>query len=1618
MWQFPLPRFGSLGLEEVAGAADAFQPVEGGAGRACRGANSTDTQGSYYDYYHPSVVTTMSRCKALCIETSGCQGIQFSIHGCQIWTRVGGIQSTAPSPDLTCLSYKPFRLVDGFSDRSCRGTSMQDNAPSNFLSLTSPSLAACQSSCAQEPGCKGVEYNVSGTACEVWTLPSGITASVASPGTTCMRYEPFVAADGGLNRSCRGADVDDDWPSYYVVREYTWSSGPSIEECKGQCLSTPGCRGVEYTKAQCKIWTRQGGIQATAASPGSLCLRFGPFDPLELLDAFWPFDGADRACRGSSRTDLLPSYYTSVGPDKAASLEACKSLCVRTAGCKAIQFTSTECQLWTKSGGVEATVAQPGSSCLLFRPFRAVDGAEDRRCASSGANGGASDSQPSDSLASCQMLCQDSPWCAGISFESGNCSVHTGEFSSEASQGSQCLSYEPFVTVDGGVDRACRGSHEDDLSSYYYKGYALTEVPTLEGCKLRCAATEQCQGLDFSAEGCKVWNRTEGIQATKASPGSHCLRYGRRDPVLDTSSFKPVDGGVGRACRGQDETDNLDSHYTVHVFWPENSTLEACQQLCMETLACKGVEFRLGACEIWTLAGGIQASVGAPGRTCMRYEPFQSVDGFSDRVCRGSSSSDTQDSYYAIYSPTQAPSMEACQSLCKTTPGCQGIEYRGWCEVWTRPDGIGAVAPSLGSQCLRYQPFAGVDGGVNRACRGVDPTDSWSIYYTVFAQEQAATVEACKAKCIAASGCRGIQFQPGRCEVWTRRAGIGATVASAGTICMRYDTFNVAEASDAFVTVGPNQACRGSSPTDDQPSYYILRGPDVAANEEECRLLCMATPECQGIDFSSDGCKVWTRKAGIESSAAWGGATCLRYDPFEPVDGGEGRACRGADVNDDSQDNYVLHTVATVPTLVDCKIKCASTTGCKGVSFSESGCQVWIRSGGIQASAPSSSSCFRYMPFTPVGGNDQACRGAHSQDNNASYYQSFSPEQVPSMELCRLRCAATDGCTGVEFGALGCKVWTRFEGIQATEFVAGSLCLRFGSPSPLLRASAFKPVDGGVGRACRGQDETDNLDSHYTVHVFWPENSTLEACQQLCMETLACKGVEFRLGACEIWTLAGGIQASVGAPGRTCMRYEPFQSVDGFSDRVCRGSSSSDTQDSYYAIYSPTQAPSMEACQSLCKTTPGCQGIEYRGWCEVWTRPDGIGAVAPSLGSQCLRYQPFAGVDGGVNRACRGVDPTDSWSIYYTVFAQEQAATVEACKAKCIAASGCRGIQFQPGRCEVWTRRAGIGATVASAGTICMRYDTFNVAEASDAFVTVGPNQACRGSSPIDDQPSYYILRGPDVAANEEECRLLCMATPECQGIDFSSDGCKVWTRKAGIESSAAWGGATCLRYDPFEPVDGGEGRACRGADVNDDSQDNYVLHTVATVPTLVDCKIKCASTTGCKGVSFSESGCQVWIRSGGIQASAPLSSSSCFRYMPFTPVGGNDQACRGAHSQDNNASYYQSFSPEQVPSMELCRLRCAATDGCTGVEFGALGCKVWTRFEGIQATEFVAGSLCLRFGSPNELLDAGAFRPIDGGVDHACRGRNETDNLDEYYTLFWAWPENASLQACQDRCA
>jgi len=170
---------------------------------------------------------------------------------------------------------------------------------------------------------------------------------------------------------------------------------------------------------------------------------------------------------------------------------------------------------------------------------------------------------------------------------------------------------------------------------------------------------------------------------------------------------------------------------------------------------------------------------------------------------------DNSAKYYQV--STGIPDLESCKALCVGRPGCVGVEFhkRGRCEVWTRPEGIGATAGVPGYRCLRYVPttsstskaaswttttttratatpdFSEIDGGENRACRGASSMDNSAKYYQV--STGIPDLESCKALCVGRPGCVGVEFHKrGRCEVWTRPEGIGATARVPGYHCLRY----------------------------------------------------------------------------------------------------------------------------------------------------------------------------------------------------------------------------------------------------------------------------------------------------------------------------------------------------------------------------------------------------------------------------------------------------------------------------------------------------------------------------------------------------------------------------------------------------------------------------------------------------------------------------------------------------------------------------------------------------------------------------------------------------------------------------------------------------------------
>lgn len=171
------------------------------------------------------------------------------------------------------------------------------------------------------------------------------------------------------------------------------------------------------------------------------------------------------------------------------------------------------------------------------------------------------------------------------------------------------------------------------------------------------------------------------------------------------------------------------------------------------------------------------------------------------------------------------------------------------------------------------------DAGDHRwACRGRTPLDNSESYYELHLG--VSSVADCQAKCVAiAPRCVGIEYSRannGRCEVWTRSAGIEA-VASPNIpgdfICIRYG-WPVNE-NLVWAEGGTGRVCRGDSSTDKQNEYFLLVSSETL---QGCKGRCAAAKVCYGLSYhqASGRCELWTRP--VRATAPLTGFTCLRFD--------------------------------------------------------------------------------------------------------------------------------------------------------------------------------------------------------------------------------------------------------------------------------------------------------------------------------------------------------------------------------------------------------------------------------------------------------------------------------------------------------------------------------------------------------------------------------------------------------------------------------------------------------------------------------------------------------------------------------------------------------------------
>jgi len=284
----------------------------------------------------------------------------------------------------------------------------------------------------------------------------------------------------------------------------------------------------------------------------------------------------------------------------------------------------------------------------------------------------------------------------------------------------------------------------------------------------------------------------------------------------------------------------------------------------------------------------------------------------------------------------------------------------------------------------------------------------------------------------------------------------------------------------------------------------------------------------------------------------------------------------------------------------------------------------------------------------------------------------------------------------------------------------------------------------------------------------------------------------------------------------TSMSTSNFELLNG-ADQACRGSGSSDNSDSYYNLHSGVG--SIGECQAKCKELSNiCQGIEYnraRGRCEVWTRSGGIQATRPVSGYSCYLYVPnvdtatstalpmsqLEPVNGGTNKACRGANSSDNLASYYTVHAGLFG--LSECYAKCAEASNlCQGIEhnIESGRCEVWTRAAGIQATRTVSGYSCYRYNPDAETGTTTSTVTTTTASTTQTSSTsttghvtscgqVNDRCEGDNVQGIECCVSGLICNKIDDYYSQCEKDESSAYPCaQLWEQCGGT----GWAGPTC----------------------------------------------------------------------------------------------------------------------------------------------------------------------------------------------------------------------------------
>mmetsp|Transcript_41972 Transcript_41972/g.96363 ORF Transcript_41972/g.96363 Transcript_41972/m.96363 type:complete len:1137 (-) Transcript_41972:39-3449(-) len=626
--------------------------------------------------------------------------------------------------------------------------------------------------------------------------------------------------------------------------------------------------------------------------------------------------------------------------------------------------------------------------------------------------------------------------------------------------------------------------------------------------------------------------------------------------------FSPVDGGVGRACRGNSSTDNSESYYSRYA---DIYTLEGCKERCAEDVDCKGVEWTAHflRCEVWTKE--IETSVSNSRYVCLNYTapPTTTTTTRATTTLSSSTGQTGQDDGFCRY---------ASQDI------YLGGEWTDTSYVGnTMPDGSGtSCMPRLYDQPAIEECMSGtwmvLMGGSNTALMMVRLL--WML---------GASLEAEIPREVFSSDVFDVIVEDG--ELTYRR-----DIALAADSLWDSDSDRIAIESALLEAPAP------SGVADSRIRVTIFRTRfwdqvDAALGILECHAFPAAWSSAPiflhiqvsawyvyCVDWKESWCPYTTLKS---QSVAGGQATFQSYverissrldvftgprgrgekhgasivlaqDPFndewtlKTIEGWQASGCHSHRVRlvrtDEFQQNgspftrmlaghadvvsatwqWMLLLGGACTTSVPAQGNTLSfDSTCSGTEYEEivaESCAICgVDTPPCNAECMSNrfeAKCSAYISFCGEVGGCRSWECVHSTD--CAYRvecDSSLGSCTPEAEQEEWRASDNDDCTALEEPR--CEIQTT---VTTTE--------------PAI--SGFLGVNGGTDRACRGDDVDDNLEDYYITRF---PIATLDLCQTLCEARLSCVGIEYWSEAtrCELWDKS--ISVSVEAAGFECYRY-------------------------------------------------------------------------------------------------------------------------------------------------------------------------------------------------------------------------------------------------------------------------------------------------------------------------------------------------------------------------------------------------------------------------------------------------------------------------------------------------